>query len=57
MLDLRYGVGFLSAVLKEQASVLWIALVAPCVTPPLAGGALLVVGTVQEQPRGQATVR
>ena len=42
---------------KEQASVLWTALVAQCRTPPLAGGALLVVGTVQEQPLGRAAVR
>ena len=41
---------------KEQAFVLWTALVAPCETPPLAGGASLVVGIVQEQPLGRAAV-
>ena len=42
---------------KEQASVLRTALVAQCGTPPLAGGALVVVGIVLEPPLGRAAVR
>ena len=32
---------------EEQAPVLWTALVSPFGTPPMAGGALLVVGTTR----------
>ena len=41
---------------KEQASVLWTALVAQCGTPPLAGGALVVVGIVLEPNFGRDCV-